>query len=89
MKKFPPEFAFEQLSHMKGGPSVKALIDLVLDQKDADIANKAAEVLKMQVFLYEADTERLENAMNSGCPVSKGIIESYAKAEFFTKITRC
>jgi aconitate hydratase 2/2-methylisocitrate dehydratase len=80
------DFAFEQLSHMKGGPSVKALLDLVLDQKDADIANKAAEVLKTQVFLYEADTDRLENAMKEGCPISKGIIESYAQAEFFTKL---
>jgi len=80
------DFAFEQLSHMKGGPSIGALLDLVLDQKDFDIAKKAAEVLKTQVFLYEADTERLENAMNSGCPISKEIIESYAQAEFFTKL---
>ncbi len=80
------DFAFEQLSHMKGGPSIKVLLDLVLDQKDMDIAKKAAEVLKTQVFLYEADTERLENAMKQGCPISKEIIESYAKAEFFTKL---
>ena len=80
------EFAFEQLSHMKGGPSIGVLLDLVLDQKDFDIAKKAAEVLKTQVFLYEADTERLENAMKQGCPISKEIIESYAQAEFFTKL---
>ena len=80
------DFAFEQLSHMKGGPSIEMLLDLVLDQKDFDIAKKAAEVLKTQVFLYEADTERLENAMKNGCPVSKEIIESYAQAEFFTKL---
>lgn len=80
------DFAFEQLSHMKGGPSVKALIDLVLEQKDPAIAMKAAEILKTQVFLYEADTDRLEDAMKQGCPISKGIIESYAQAEFFTKL---
>ena len=80
------EFAFEQLSHMKGGPSVEVLLDLLLDQEDPDIAKKAAEVLKTQVFLYEADTERLEEAMKKGCPISKGIIESYAQAEFFTKL---
>lgn len=80
------DFAFEQLSHMKGGPSIEVLLDLVLDQKDVDIAKKAAEVLKTQVFLYEADTERLENAMKNGCPISKEIIESYAQAEFFTKL---
>jgi len=80
------EFAFEQLSHMKGGPSVEVLLDLVLDQKDLDIAKKSAEILKTQVFLYEADTERLEDAMRKGCPISKEIIESYAQAEFFTKL---
>ena len=78
--------AFEQLSHMKGGPSIEVLLDLVIEQKDADIAHKAADVMKTQVFLYEADTERLETAMNAGCPISKGIIESYAKAEFFTEL---
>ena len=86
VKEISPEFAFEQLSHMKGGPSIKVLLDLVIDQNNLDIANKAAEVLKTQVFLYEADTERLENAMKNGCPISKGIIESYAQAEFFTKL---
>jgi len=80
------DFAFEQLSHMKGGPSIEVLIDLVLEQKDINIANKAADVLKTQVFLYEADTQRLEDGMKNGCPVSKGIIESYAQAEFFTKL---
>ena len=78
--------AFEQLSHMKGGPSIGALLDLVLDQKDFEIAKQAAEVLKTQVFLYEADLERLEAAYKQGCPVSKEIIESYANAEFFTKL---
>ncbi|WP_406684433.1 bifunctional aconitate hydratase 2/2-methylisocitrate dehydratase [Seonamhaeicola sp. MEBiC1930] len=86
IEEITPTFAFEQLSHMKGGPSIEVLLDLVLDQKDIDIAKKAAEVLKTQVFLYEADTERLEDAMKKGCPISKGIIESYAQAEFFTKL---
>lgn len=49
-----PEFALEQLSHMKGGPSVEALIDLALSD-DAAVAKPSAEVLKTQVFLYEAD----------------------------------
>ncbi|MCT4629791.1 bifunctional aconitate hydratase 2/2-methylisocitrate dehydratase [Winogradskyella sp.] len=80
------EFAFEQLSHMKGGPSVEVLLDLALDTEDKDISNQAAKVLKTQVFLYEADTERLEKAFNSGNEIAKDIIESYAKAEFFTKL---
>ena len=79
------EFAFEQLSHMKGGPSIEVLLDLALG-KDSTIANAAAKVLKTQVFLYEADTERLETAMNAGSAIAKDIIESYAQAEFFTKL---
>jgi aconitate hydratase 2/2-methylisocitrate dehydratase len=79
------EFAFELLSHMKGGPSVKVLLDLALGD-DAAIAAQAAEVLKTQVFLYEADTDRLEAAYKAGNAVAADILESYAKAEFFTKL---
>ncbi len=78
-------FAFEQLSHMKGGPSIEVLLDLALGN-DASIAREAANVLKTQVFLYEADTDRLKNAMQSGNALAKEIIESYAQAEFFTKL---
>ncbi|MGC6567340.1 MAG: bifunctional aconitate hydratase 2/2-methylisocitrate dehydratase, partial [Akkermansiaceae bacterium] len=34
----------------------------------------------------EADTERLAKAFEAGCPVCKEILESYAEAEFFTKL---
>ena len=85
MAEISTKFAFELLSHMKGGPSVKVLLDLALgDQKL--IANKAADILKTQVFLYEADTERLEKAFNENNVLAKEILESYAKAEFFTKL---
>ena len=77
--------AFEQLSHMKGGKSVEVLIDIALGH-DAAQAEKASEVLKTQVFLYEADTDRLAAAMKAGSAIAKSIIESYAKAEFFTKL---
>ena len=80
-----PAFAFEQLSHMKGGPSVEVLLDLALGD-DADIAAQAAEVLKTQVFLYEADTDRLAAAFAAGNAVAKDILESYSDAEFFTKV---
>ncbi|WP_419738452.1 bifunctional aconitate hydratase 2/2-methylisocitrate dehydratase [Ruegeria sp.] len=79
------DFAFELLSHMKGGPSVKVLLDLALGD-DVAIAGKAAEVLKTQVFLYDADTDRLKAALDAGNAVAKDILESYAKAEFFTKL---
>src|SRR5690606_26988742 len=80
-----PAFAFELLSHMKGGPSIKVLIDLALSE-DENIARQAAEVLKTQVFLYDADTARLKAAYEAGNAIAKDILESYAKAEFFTKL---
>ncbi|WP_424972829.1 bifunctional aconitate hydratase 2/2-methylisocitrate dehydratase [Dinoroseobacter sp. S76] len=80
-----PAFAFEQLSHMKGGPSVEVLLDLALGA-DAGIAAEAAEVLKTQVFLYDADTARLKEALDAGNAVAKDILESYSDAEFFTKL---
>ncbi|EAQ12769.1 aconitase [Maritimibacter alkaliphilus HTCC2654] len=80
-----PEFAFELLSHMKGGPSVEVLLDLALGE-DADIAAQAAEVLKTQVFLYEADTARLKEAHEAGNAVATDLLHSYANAEFFTKL---
>lgn len=80
-----PDFAFELLSHMKGGPSIEVLLDLALGD-DAEIAGKAADVLKTQVFLYEADMERLAAAYKDGNAIAKDILDSYAKAEFFTKL---
>ncbi|WP_179352428.1 bifunctional aconitate hydratase 2/2-methylisocitrate dehydratase [Winogradskyella vidalii] len=85
VEEITPAFAFEQLSHMKGGPSVEVLLDLALGS-DAAIAKEAAEVLKTQVFLYEADMARLEKAYNEGSAIAKELLESYAKAEFFTKL---
>ncbi|MCH2043797.1 MAG: bifunctional aconitate hydratase 2/2-methylisocitrate dehydratase [Saprospiraceae bacterium] len=80
-----PAFAFEQLSHMKGGPSVEVLLDLALGEVES-IAKEAAKVLKTQVFLYEADMERLAEAYQQDSSIAKDIIESYAQAEFFTKL---
>nr|WP_315145022.1 bifunctional aconitate hydratase 2/2-methylisocitrate dehydratase [uncultured Flavobacterium sp.] len=80
-----PEFAFELLSHMKGGPSIEVLLDLALGN-DVAIAKGAAKVLKTQVYLYDADTDRLAVAYQSGNEIAKDILESYAKAEFFTKL---
>jgi aconitate hydratase 2/2-methylisocitrate dehydratase len=79
------DFAFELLSHMKGGPSVRVLLDVALGD-NADLAAQAAEVLKTQVFLYDADTDRLKEAFNAGNAVAKDILESYSDAEFFTKL---
>ncbi len=85
VKEITPAFAFELLSHMKGGLSVEVLIDLALGN-DISIAKDAAAVLKTQVYLYEADTERLAVAFANGNEIAKDLLESYAKAEFFTKL---
>ena len=80
-----PVFAFELLSHMKGGPSIEVLLDLALGN-DVAIAKEAGKVLKTQFFLYEADTDRLEAAYKAGNEIAKEILVSYSKAEFFTKL---
>ncbi|MEO0476637.1 MAG: bifunctional aconitate hydratase 2/2-methylisocitrate dehydratase, partial [Planctomycetota bacterium] len=85
VEEISPDNAFEHLSHMKGGPSIEVLLDLALGD-DEVIAKQAADVLKTQVFLYEADTERLEQAFKASSATAKGILESYAQAEFFTKL---
>ncbi|WP_026038815.1 bifunctional aconitate hydratase 2/2-methylisocitrate dehydratase [Myroides injenensis] len=85
VKEITPAFAFELLSHMKGGPSIEVLLDLALGN-DLAIAEEAAKVLKTQVYLYDADTARLKEAFLQGNVIAKDIVESYAKAEFFTKL---
>ena len=79
------DFAFELLSHMKGGPSVKVLLDFALGE-DIFLATKALDILKTQVFLYDADTSRIEEAFKKGNNIAKQLLESYAKAEFFTNL---
>jgi aconitate hydratase 2/2-methylisocitrate dehydratase len=85
VKEIAPSFALELLSHMKGGPSISVLLDLSLGD-DLLIAKDAAKILKTQVFLYEEDTERLKLAYAEGNVIAKDILESYAKAEFFTNL---
>ena len=85
VKEISPTFAFELLSHMKGGSSIGVLLDLALSS-DLEVAQEAAKVLKTQVFLYEADMEQLKTAYESGNSIAKDLLESYAKAEFFTAL---
>ena len=85
VEEISPKFAFELLSHMKGGPSVRVLLNLALGDQ-ISIAKAAAEVLKTQVFLYEADMEKLKDAYDENNEIAKEILESYAEAEFFTKL---
>ncbi|WP_417453017.1 bifunctional aconitate hydratase 2/2-methylisocitrate dehydratase [Kiloniella sp.] len=85
VEEITPSFAFELLSHMKGGPSIEVLLDLALGD-DQSIAKQAADVLKTQFFLYDADMARLKAAFDAGNIVARDVLESYAKAEFFTKL---
>ena len=85
VKEIEQKFAFELLSHMKGGPSIEVLLDLALGENKS-IALEAAEVLKTQVFLYDIDTSRLEKAYSKGNKIAEDIIKSYSEAEFFTKL---
>ena len=40
----------------------------------------------MQVFLYEADMDRLGTAHNEGHALATDVLKSYAQAEFFTQL---
>jgi aconitate hydratase 2/2-methylisocitrate dehydratase len=85
IKEISPSFALDQLSHMKGGPSIEVLLDLALGPYES-VSKDACKVLKTQVFLYESDMERLEIAFKNGGEIAKDLLESYSKAEFFTKL---
>jgi len=85
LEEISTDFAFELLSHMKGGPSIEVLLDLALGE-DNNLAKKASSTLKTQVYLYESDMDRLAKALKSGNKNAKDILNSYANAEFFTKL---
>ncbi len=85
IKEITINFAFELLSHMKGGPSIRVLIDIALS-KNEHIAKKSSAILKKQVFLYDADTDRLAKAFKQGNKIAKDILQSYSNAEFYTSL---
>ena len=70
---------------MKGGPSIEILIDFALSDNPLN-SKKAANILKTQVYLYEADMDKLELAYNQGNKVAEDILISYSNAEFFTQL---
>ena len=85
LEEISTDFAFELLSHMKGGPSIEVLLDLALGENN-NLAKKASNTLKTQVYLYESDMDRLAKALKSDNKNAKDILNSYANAEFFTKL---
>ena len=87
IEEISPSYAFELLSHMRGGPSIEVLLDLALGNNET-IARQAADVVKTQVFLYDADTARLESAYRAGNKLAHEILISYSRAEFFTSLPK-
>ena len=85
VEEIEPKFAFELLSFMRGGPSIEVLLDLALGN-NLLIAQRSGEVLKTQVFLYEADTNRLKKAYDAGNTIAQEILQSYSLAEFYTRL---
>ena len=68
---------------MKGGPSVEVLLDLASRRLHSEQCRRGSQT---QVFLYEADTDRLEAAHKAGNATATDILISYAAAEFFTEL---
>ena len=85
LKDISYSFAFELLSHMKGGPSIRVLLDLALGS-DKKLANDALLILKSQVYLYEEDMARIVEGYKNGNKIAKELLVSYSKAEFFTQL---
>ena len=75
-------FAFELLSHMRGGSSIDVLLDFALGS-DPVLSGRAIEVLKTQVFLNSDDIKNLQDFYKNGSKAALEVLESYANAEFF------
>ena len=69
---------------MEAEDNVMNVSDLLGD--DEDSARAAADVLRTQVFLYEADMARLAEAHQGGNTLVTEVLQSYANAEFFTEL---
>ena len=78
-------FAFELLSHMRGGPSIDVLLDIALSD-DVTLAEQAVNVLIKQVFLSDSDISRLKSAYLQGNKAAHNILKSYSHAEFYTSL---
>ena len=63
---------------MKGGPSINVLLDLALGS-DKKISKEALNILKTQVFLYEAEMNRIKKAYLKGNKVAKQLLKVMLK----------
>ncbi len=74
--------ATELLGTMVGGYNVKPLIDL-LDDKDAEVAQTAADALKKTLLMFDFFHDVAEKA-KAGNAFAKEVVQSWADAEWFT-----
>ena len=74
--------ATELLGTMVGGYNVKPLIDL-LDDKDAEVAQTAADALKKTLLMFDFFHDVAEKA-KAGNTFAKEVVQSWADAEWFT-----
>jgi aconitate hydratase 2 / 2-methylisocitrate dehydratase len=74
-----PEKAVELLGTMLGGYNVLALVELL----DTPLAAQAVKALSKTILMYDAFHD-VEAKMKAGNTYAKALIESWAKAEWFT-----
>ena len=70
---------------MKGGPSIEVLLDLALVMILL-LQNKQQMFLRHKFIFMRQTQTVLKEAFKNGNPIAIEILESYAKAEFFTKL---
>ncbi|MDX1634966.1 MAG: bifunctional aconitate hydratase 2/2-methylisocitrate dehydratase [Marinobacter sp.] len=72
--------AVDLLGMMQGGYNIETLVDLL---DDAELAELAGEKLKKTLLMFDAFND-VKEKMDAGNTVAKGIMESWAAAEWFT-----
>eukprot|EP00912_Choanoflagellata_sp_UC4_P001120 UC4_evm1s695 len=73
------EEAVQLLGTMQGGYNIQSLVNLL---DDPDLAQNAAECLKNSLLIFDAFYD-VQEKMNNGNQFAKGVIESWANAEWF------
>ncbi|MEX0603460.1 MAG: bifunctional aconitate hydratase 2/2-methylisocitrate dehydratase [Marinobacter sp.] len=75
------ETAVKWLGMMQGGYNIAALVELL---DDSELAELAGEQLKKTLLVFDAFND-VKEKMDAGNTVAKGVMESWANAEWFTK----
>jgi len=75
------EKAVQLLGMMQGGYNIATLVELL---DDASLAELAGEQLKHTLLMFDSFND-VKEKMEAGNAVAKGVMESWANAEWFTK----